>query len=145
MLIAIENPLDSSPMIFPVLECIHILGFAFSVGTIALVDFRMLGWGLRHQSPAEVYSDMAPWTLFGLGMMLFSGPLLFASDPDMYYLNRSFQVKMVLLVLAIIFNYTVHKKTVLSGASSGRAKTMAWISILLWVGVVAGGLYIAFV
>ena len=145
MLIAIENPLDSSPMIFPVLECIHILGFAFSVGTIALVDFRMLGWGLRRQSPAEVYSDMAPWTLFGLGMMLFSGPLLFASDPDMYYLNRSFQVKMVLLVLAIIFNYTVHKKAVLSGASPGRAKTMAWISILLWVGVVAGGLYIAFV
>ena len=37
----IENPLNSSPLTFPVLECVHIVGFALSVGTIAVVDFRL--------------------------------------------------------------------------------------------------------
>ena len=34
--------LNSSPMVFPVLECIHILGFILLAGSIALVDFRVL-------------------------------------------------------------------------------------------------------
>ena len=41
---------------------------------------------------------------------LFSGLLIFSTDPDMYYLNRSFLLKMAALVLAIIFNYTIHRQ-----------------------------------
>ena len=29
-------------MVFPVLECLHILGFILLAGSIALVDFRLL-------------------------------------------------------------------------------------------------------
>jgi hypothetical protein len=36
----IENPLGSSPLVFPIIECFHIAGFILTVGTIALVDFR---------------------------------------------------------------------------------------------------------
>ena len=35
----IENPLNSSELTFPILECIHIIGFAFSVGTAAIERF----------------------------------------------------------------------------------------------------------
>jgi hypothetical protein len=97
MLIAFENPLNESPLSFPILECMHILGFAITVGTIALVDFRLLGFGMRRQSAGELAKAFAPWTLFGLVLVLLSGPMLFSSDPDMYYLNLSFQIKMVLL------------------------------------------------
>ena len=45
----ITNPLNSSPLTFPILECIHIVGFALSAGTIALVDFRLLGIGMRRE------------------------------------------------------------------------------------------------
>lgn len=141
----IANPLNESPLVFPTLECFHILGFAFSVGTIAIVDFRLLGVWMRRQTAAELAADLAPWTLFGLAVMLISGPLLFSSDPDMYYLNRSFQIKMVLLVLAIVFHYTIHRRVAFSGASPGRSKLVACISLALWVGVIAGGLFIAFV
>src|SRR5512135_830711 len=109
MLIAFENPLNESPLTFPVLECFHILGFAMAVGTIALVDFRLLGFGLRGHA-GELSKALAPWTLFGLLLVLLSGPMLFSSDPDMYYLNLSFQIKMVLLVLAIVFHYTIRRK-----------------------------------
>jgi hypothetical protein len=141
----IANPLNESPLVFPTLECFHILGFAFSVGTIAIVDFRLLGVWMRRQTAAELAADLAPWTLFGLAVMLISGPLLFSSDPDMYYLNRSFQIKMVLLVLAIVFHYTIHRRVAFSGASPAQSKLVACISLALWVGVIAGGLFIAFV
>lgn len=145
MLLEFTNPLNDSPLTFPVLECIHILGFAFSIGTVAMVDFRLLDLWMTHQTPSQVARDTAPWTLFGLGMMLTSGPALFASDPDMYYLNHSFQVKMVLLLLAIVFNYTIHRKAALTDASGSRAKIIAAVSLLMWVGVIAGGIFIAFV
>src|SRR5215472_12757058 len=127
MFLAEANPLNASELIFPTLEVIHIAGFAVLVGTIAIVDFRLLGLGLRRQKAAEVARDLGPWTLIGLTMVLLSGPLMFSSDPDMYYLNRSFQVKMVLLLVAIVFHYTVHRK------------------VALWVSIIFGGIFIAFV
>jgi hypothetical protein len=77
-------------------------------------------------------------------MMLLSGPLLFLSDPDMYYPNHAFQLKMVLLALAIVFQYTIHRRAVQKGDPSGH-KLVALISLGLWAGVIAGGLFIAFV
>src|SRR6516165_10533939 len=111
----VENPLNASELIFPTLEVFHILGFTITLGTIALVDFRVLGLGLRRQVTANLARDLAPWTLTGLVLVLLSGPLLFSADPDMYYLNRSFQFKMVCLLLAIVFNYTIHKRVVRAG------------------------------
>jgi hypothetical protein len=100
-MLLIENPLNASPLSFPILECFHIVGFALSIGTIALVDFRLLGWGMRRETPAQIASDTSFWTLGGLILMIFSGLLLFSSDPDNYYLNYAFDLKMVFLVLAI--------------------------------------------
>jgi len=139
------NPLNASELIFPTLEVIHIAGFAVLVGTIAIVDFRLLGLGLRRQKAAEVARDLGPWTLIGLTMVLLSGPLMFSSDPDMYYLNRSFQVKMVLLLVAIVFHYTVHRKVALSEAAGFGSKAVACISLALWVSIIFGGIFIAFV
>jgi hypothetical protein len=123
----------------------HIVGFAVTVGTIALVDFRLLGWGMRRQTAGEVARDLAPWTLLGLVSIVFSGPLMFSSDPDMYYLNRSFQFKMVCFALAVLFNYTIHRKVALGGRSEGLGIAVACVSLLLWVGVIFGGIFIAFV
>ena len=145
MLIQSSNPLNGSALTFPTLECIHIVGFALSIGTIAILDFRVLGLGLKRQSVAELAEDLAPWTLGGLAIMLLSGPAMFSSDPDMYYLNISFQIKMVLLLLAIIFNYTIHRRVTLKGALPQRGKLVACVSLALWMGVIAGGLFIGFV
>jgi hypothetical protein len=145
MLIAFENPLNESPLTFPVLECFHILGFAMAIGTIALVDFRLLGFGLLRQKAPDLAKALAPWTLFGLVTVLLSGPLLFSSDPDMYYLNRSFQIKMVLLILAIVFHFTIRRKLLRGELSAGLNGLVAGISLMLWTGVIFGGIFIAFV
>ena len=141
----IANPLNSSALAFPILECFHIVGFALSIGTIAMVDFSLLGIGTRRQTPAQIASDTWLWTLGGLVLMLFSGLLLFSSDPDMYYLNRAFLIKMVFFVSAVVFHYTVHRKAVSSDTPPSNGKLVACASLVLWAGVIFGGISIGFV
>jgi hypothetical protein len=143
--VLIANPLNSSELAFPTLECFHIVGFALSIGTIAIVDFSLLGVGMRRQTPAQLAKDTWLWTLGGLVLMLFSGLLLFSSDPDMYYLNWPFLIKMVFFVAAVIFHYTVHRKAVASDVPPPNAKLVAWVSLGLWAGVIFGGIFIGFV
>jgi hypothetical protein len=138
------NPLNNNEWAFPLLECIHIAGFTLSVGTIAIVDFSLLGLSSK-EKPAVLLRETAPWTLFGLVVMLLSGPLIFSSDPNMYLHNYSFLFKMVALLVAILYNYTVHRKVVMADASPGINKFVGAVSLALWVSVVAGGLFIAFV
>jgi hypothetical protein len=143
--VLITNPLNSSAYVFPTLECFHIVGFALSIGTIAIVDFSLLGVGMRRQTPAQLAKDTWLWTLAGLVLMFFSGLLLFSSDPDMYYLNWPFLIKMVFFVSAVIFHYTVHRKAVASGIPPANGKLVAFVSLALWAGVIFGGIFIGFV
>jgi hypothetical protein len=52
---------------------------------------------------------------------------------------------MTLLVLAIIFNYTIHRRVALSNSSGMAAKLVGAISLLLWISVPFGGIWISFV
>ena len=141
-----KNPLNNNEWAFPFAECIHILGFTLSIGTIAIVDLRLLGLGFRRQSAAELAKAMAPWTLVGLAIMLTSGPVIFSSDPVMYLYNQSFRFKIAALLVAILFNYTIHRKVAMSAnPSPGLGVLVGGLSLALWVSVVAAGLFIAFV
>ena len=139
----IENPLGTSPLAFPVLECFHIAGFALGIGMTALVDFRLLGLGLQKQTPSQIARAFDWWMLGGLVVAVSSGLLLFSTDPDMYYLNWAFLIKMVCLALAIAFNYTVHRRAVSPGLSPAAGRVVACISLALWVSVIFGGIFIA--
>ncbi len=141
----IQNPLNASELAFPVLECLHIVGFTISVGTIAIVDFRLLGVGMRHQTAADLHNDLWLWTLAGLVVVVFTGLPLYSSDPDMYYLNVAFLFKMAGLLAAIVFNYTIHRKAVSSDTAPARGKIVACLSLALWASVIFGGAFIGFV
>ena len=131
--------------LFPATECVHILSFALSVGTIALVDLSLLDMGLGRKAAARMCRTFEIWTLLGLVLILFTGLLLFASDPDHYYLNSAFQLKISALVFALIWNYTIHRRVALSaGSSAVLAKLAGGVSLALWVSVVFGGLFIGF-
>src|SRR5487761_343703 len=104
-----SNPLNQNEWAVPLLEIIHIAAFTLSIGTIAIVDMRLLGLGLLRRPTPQLARDMAPWTLIGLAVMLISGPLIFSSDPNMYLHNASFVFKMWALLAAILYNYTVHR------------------------------------
>ena len=138
------NPLNNNEWSFPLLEVIHIVGFAIAMGTIFMVDLRLIGIGMKRQPASRLAKDLAPWTLGGLTAVLMSGPLIFSSDPNMYLNNPSFQFKMGALLVAILFQYTVHRKVALADPSPAVGALVGIVSVALWVSVVAGGLFIAF-
>ena len=142
----INNPLNESPWAFPVLEYLHILGLICGVGTIALVDFRLLGVALTGKSAARLWSDTLPWTAGGLSLVIFSGLLLFSINPDVYYFNYTFLFKMLMLALAILFYYTIVRKVAckMDGLAlpRGNDKIVATLSLTLWTLVLFGGIFI---
>lgn len=132
-------------LLFPTLEVIHIIGLAAAIGTIALIDFRLLNMGLKNRPVAELANDVTWWTIGGLIAVAISGGWMYSGDPDMYYLNSAFQIKMGLLLLALMFHYTTVRKVALQGGTAGNAKLVACLSLLLWSGVIACGIFIGFV
>jgi hypothetical protein len=143
--VLITNPLNSSELVFPILECFHIVGFAISIGTIAIVDFSLLGLVATREPAAQLARDTWLWTLSGLVLMLFSGLLLFSSDPDMYYLNWAFLIKMIFFVSAVVFHYTIHRRALESARPPNNGKAIACLSLILWAGVIFGGIFIGFI
>ena len=138
------NPLNNNEWSFPLLEIIHIVGFAIAMGTIFMVDLRLIGIGMRRRLSSQLSKDLAPWTLGGLAAVLISGPLIFSSDPNMYMNNTSFQLKMGVLLIALLYQYTIHRKVAFSDPSPVVGALTGIVSVALWVFVVAGGIFIAF-
>ena len=130
--------------VFPTIQSVHFIGFAVLIGSIAIVDLRLLGFGMRRQAPAELAADLDRWTLLGIAMMFVTGFLMFSADAVNYHNNPGFQFKMICLMVALAFNFTIHRRALRPGANQIGAKLTAGASLLLWTMVLAGGRTIAF-
>jgi hypothetical protein len=141
----IADALNNTEWAFPLAECVHIGGFAIGVGSIAIVDFRMLNLGLRHETAARILRYTEPWTVIGLIFVFFSGAMLFLSQTHIYLTNQVFPFKMYLLLAALIYNFTVHRKVAtMEKPSPALSKSVAVVSLLLWVLIVFGGIFTGF-
>lgn len=139
-----QSPLNESGWAFPLVECVHLAGIACGVGTAALVNLRLLGVGLTRNSASQLWDDVMPWTLGGLVLALFSGLLLFSIDPQMYFANSVFRLKMLFLVLAIIFYYTAVRRIAASDGGGPARSLVACISLGLWALAPFGGILLGF-
>lgn len=138
------NPLNNNEWSFPLAECFHIAAFAFSVGTIALVDLRLLGLGMLKQKASQLLKDTMLWTLGGLIVVITSGLIIFSSDPLRYFYNDAFRFKIIMLVAAIVYNYTIHRSVALSDSGGIGAKLAGVVSVAMWVSITFAGLFYAF-
>ena len=139
------NAMNGPEWAFPVVQSLHFMGFALSIGTIAIVDLRMLGWGMRRQTASELAAELMPWTVAGLAVMLITGFLMFSADAVVYHVNPSFRFKMTALLVALLFHFTIHRRATGSDVPPGPARAAAILSLALWTAVIAGGRMIAFV
>lgn len=137
--------LNTNEWSFPVTEVLHIIGFVLLIGTIVIVDLRLLGAGMKRQTPAQLVQDTARWTLLGLILILITGPLIFFSDPVLYLYNESFRFKITMLILSIIFNWTIHRKVANMENPGTLGPVIGAVSMLMWASIVFGGIFIAFV
>ena len=143
---AVGLAIRDSAWLFPAVEAVHLLALAVLGGTILVVDLRLAGLGLRRQSAAEVARDVQPWMVGSLVLMLASGALLFSSEAVKCYDNGAFWIKMLFLLAAIVFTFTVRRWAT---SNEGRVavaggRLVAAVSLLLWLGVGVGGRGIGF-
>ena len=80
LMLLLANPLNSSPLIFPVIECFHISGFVMAIGTCALIDFRLLNLVMARHQPMDT-GRLDSGDLFGPAD-LFDGPGHVLSEPS---------------------------------------------------------------
>jgi hypothetical protein len=138
--------------LFPVIETLHLLGMAALVGTAAVFDLRLLGLVMRRERVSELAGRLLPWSWAAFAVQVVTGTLLFMSEAVKVYANPAFRVKMLLIFLAgvhaLIFHWTVYRDVATwddSGVLPAEAKVAGFVSILLWLGIVAAGRFIGFV
>jgi len=138
--------------LFPVIETVHLLGMTTLVGTVAVLDFRLLGWVMRRERVSNLASRLLPWAWTGFAVQVITGAILFSSEAVKVYGNPAFRVKMLLMLLtgvhALIFQLIVKRDVATWDAGAAlpaKAKVAGGVSILLWIGVVAAGRFIGFV
>lgn len=144
---SVASAINDSEWLFPIIESIHITGLAVLIGTVAIVDFRLLGLVLRDRPVSRIARDMRPWTLAGIVMMLTTGPLMLSAEPERGYDNPAFHFKMFCLALALLTHFTIHRRATRldrASATTPGGRLAACLSLMLWSGVVVGGRAIAF-
>lgn len=136
----------SSNWLFPVIEAVHLLALSALGGAVLILDFRLMGFGLKNRSTAELWRASRPWLIGALVMMIATGVPLFLSEPIKCYYNDSFWVKMTTLPIAIAFAFTIRARAAADSVrnTARRQMLVGALSIALWVVVAAAGRWIGF-
>ena len=140
-----------STLLFPIIETAHVLGLSLSVGTIAILDLRLLGLGLRREPVSQVMGQLMPWSWAGFTIMFLSGGLLFWSQALKAYGSIFFRIKLLLLLLTavnvLVFQWTVYRSMATwdqAPVTPFRARLTGALSLILWIGIIAAGRTMAY-
>jgi hypothetical protein len=148
---SIGTGIRESVWTFPLLETVHLLALAFSVGIIMFVDLRLIGVAMRDRPVSEVFSKLQPMAVKGFVINFLSGMILFWSEPLKCYNSTYFRIKLVFLLLLGLNAFAFGRFTYPSVAGWDKApvtpvaaRTAGWASLVFWTGVVLMGRAIAY-
>ena len=148
---AIGTLVRENGLLFPWLEVLHVLAISVVVGSIAIVDLRLIGLASTTYPISRLTKSMLPMTWIAFAFALASGALLFSSQPINYFENTAFRGKMLLLLAAGLNMAFFHLLTMRGLALWDRdaptplaARIAGIMSILIWVLIVAFGRWIGF-
>jgi hypothetical protein len=136
-----------STFLFPVIEALHLLGFALTVGAVLVIELRLLGFGIDEQPVAKLAANTQPWLLGGIALMFISGVPLAMSEAMKAYYSFAFWIKMASLTLVLLYTFTLRRRITRNDSILNRprlARTVALLSLTLWFGVAWGGRWIGF-
>ena len=147
----LSQAMRSDPWLYPLVEIVHIAGFAVLVGGAVLFDLRVLGFARALPVPL-LARHLLRWSVAALLLIVPAGLLLFSAHPDELARNPVFQLKLALIGAAGLNALAFHVFPYRSVAQWERAHTapfaaraQALLSILLWLGVISCGRLLAYV
>jgi hypothetical protein len=133
---------------YPLFETLHTIGMALLIGSLGLINLRVLGY--KAELPIIGTRDLLPLAWTGFTINAFSGAALFTSDAVYFFGSYTFRIKMVLIVLGGI-NAALLSRRIFGAARGGEAvgptaaaKAIAASSLVFWFGAVIAGRLIAY-
>ena len=147
----LADNIRENDVLFPLIESVHVVAICLVVGSILVVDLRLLGLASIHRSMSRVTSGILPLTWSAFAVAVASGTLLFISNATKYLENGYFVAKMLLIGAAglnMVVFHMISAKDLPRWDSAVqpplRARLAGGMSILLWITVVACGRWIGF-
>lgn len=140
--------LSTVPGLPPIVQTVHLLGIAIVLGSVVLLDLRILGLALPSQNVQELTRRVMPWLWCTLPVMVLSGLPFVLARPERYFSNPVFRWKFALLLpaiaLAVVLQVISIRRPDYWQARGMRAavRAIAAASLLLWAGVVLAGRWI---
>src|SRR5437773_8163530 len=131
--------LAASRWLYGLVSVVHYSTVFFCVGTIVLLDLRILGVADRNQALSLFGQQLRPWTWIGFGSAVVSGFLLFAIEAADYAAATPFRVKMLIVALAVISALVIEwsvPRWDRAPVMPVTARLVALISIGLWLGAI---------
>lgn len=135
----------------PAIQSIHIVGIAMVMGSVLMIDLRILGWAGTDQTLRQTTDRFGPWLDGALWLLLATGILMVIGEPVRELVTFSFWLKMALVAIgaavAVIFQRTLrrheaHWESTLVHRSS--IKTLAVLTFLIWAVIIVLGRLIAY-
>jgi hypothetical protein len=138
-----------NPFAFPVLEGFHVIAIMLVVGSIFMLDLRLIGVSSRNHAVTKLSNEVLPWTWTSFIVAVVTGALLFTGQAGAYVSNYQFRLKLILMACAglnmVIFHFVTwrsveHWNT--ETPTPPAAKLAGLLSLCFWVGVVVCGRWV---
>jgi hypothetical protein len=148
--LSFPTDIRESDWLFPTIETVHVLALVLVVGSILMVDLRLLGLVNRERSVRSVTAERLPVTWSAFLVAAVAGSLLFSSKAVTYYADFPFRLKLICLVLAGINMAWFHALTYRRVAEWDRgpppqaARIAGGVSLILWITIVGAGRWVGF-
>jgi hypothetical protein len=140
---ALGQFIRESTWLFPVIEATHLVALALLGGSLLIVVLAVLGVGLK-RPPAELLKSARPCVTTAIVVLLATGIGLGVSEPLKLYDRRAFLVKMIALAVALLITYRVFNPRVARGEGGGITRSVAALTLMLWLTVAIAGRWIGF-
>jgi hypothetical protein len=147
----LSTQIQTVAWVIPAVQTIHILSISIVISAAAMVDLRVLGVLSRNQPLAAVARRFLPSIWWTLLVLLLSGSTLIIGEPSRSLDNPAFLLKISMLAAALILTVYFQRGLRLDALfwekSLGRrvsGRLIAVVSLILWVGIVFAGRWIAY-
>ena len=87
---------------FTTIEVIHVIAISLVIGTIAVVDLRLLGLASTRRSFTELARPILKWTWAAFALAAVTGSLLFISQAAGYFVTTTFRIKLLIMIVAAV-------------------------------------------
>ena len=132
--------LSNVPGLPPIVQSVHLLGVAVVMASVVLFSLRTLGIAAPGQGWREMQTRLLPWLWWLLPVMILTGGMFVVARPARYFYNPVFGIKVVLLVVVLLTTWLLGRMQ----SDGPAARLLAGGCLVLWIGVVFAGRWIAY-